>query len=236
MSAPLASPRGGDAGPGARRRRALVFALLALAAAGLAASMVDGYRTSVIRSYGPLRPVIVTSRPLPPERDLGPAELEAALSVRRVPARFAPPGAITSPAEALGLRPVAPIPAGAYLLRSQLRRGAPPRRDSAPRGLEGGRRPVEIAVAGAGALLGTGSAPAAAVDVVVTTEPRGAGSGRTYVAAAGVPLLAIGPGADGPGPGGAAAATLALTRGQALHLIAAENFARQVRLLPRPPR
>ena len=47
-----------------------------------------------------------------------------------------------------------------------------------------------------------------------------------------MPLLALGPGEDGPGPGGASAATLGLTRGQALRLIAAESFARQVTLLP----
>jgi hypothetical protein len=52
------------------------------------------------------------------------------------------------------------------------------------------------------------------------------------VAAAAVPLLALGPGADGPGPGGAAAATLALTKRQALRLIAAESFARKLTLLP----
>jgi hypothetical protein len=67
----------------------------------------------------------------------------------------------------------------------------------------------------------------------VTTEPSGAGSGRTYVAAAGVPLLALGAGAEAAAPGGTAAATLGLTRAQALRLIAAESFARQVTLLPR---
>jgi hypothetical protein len=83
------------------------------------------------------------------------------------------------------------------------------------------------------ALLATGeSAAGTKVDVVVTTEPSGSGPGRTYVAAAAVPLLALGPGADGPGPGGAAAATLALTKRQALRLIAAESFARKLTLLP----
>ena len=95
----------------ASRRRALVFGALALTAAGLAAALVDGYRTSVTRSYGALRPVVVASRTLEPDRDLGPAALRTALDDRRVPARFAPPGAVTSVAEALGLRPVATIPA-----------------------------------------------------------------------------------------------------------------------------
>jgi hypothetical protein len=47
-----------------------------------------------------------------------------------------------------------------------------------------------------------------------------------------VPLLALGPGVDDPGPGGVAAATLALTKQQALRLIAAESFARKLTLLP----
>jgi hypothetical protein len=94
-----------------------------------------------------------------------------------------------------------------------------------------GRRPVEIAVGGAGALLSAGPAPGGAkVDVIVTSEPAGAGPGRTYVAAADVPLLALRPGPEGAS--GPAAATLALTRGQALKLIAAESFARRVTLLP----
>jgi hypothetical protein len=68
--------------------------------------------------------------------------------------------------------------------------------------------------------------------VVVTEEPTGSGPGRTYVAASAVPLVALGPGPDGPGPGGLSSATLGLTRRQALKLIAAQNFARQVTLLP----
>jgi hypothetical protein len=92
---------------------------------------------------------------------------------------------------------------------------------------------VEISVSGAEALLSTGSqGREAKVDVVVTAEASAGGPGRTYVAAAAVPLLALGPGSDGPGPGGTSAATLALTKRQALRLIAAESFARKLTLLP----
>ena len=161
-----------------------------------------------------------------------PAQAAAELELRRVPARFVPPGALESPAEAIGLAPTATIPAGSYLLASQLR---PPRADPAGAlGLGHGRHPVEIAVSGAEALLVAGAQPVGErVDVVVTTEPSGSGSGRTYVAAAAVPLLALGPGAEGTEAEGVAAATLGLTRGQALRLIAAESFARQVTLLAR---
>ncbi len=150
---------------------------------------------------------------------------------RRVPARFAPPGALEAPRDALGLVPVAAVSAGSYLLASQLR---PPRRRSpAKPALGPRRRPVEISVSGAEALLAAGAAPRGAkVEVVVTTEPSGPGRGRTYVAASGVPLLALGPGADGPGPGGTSSATLGLTEGEALRLIDAESFARKLTLLP----
>jgi Flp pilus assembly protein CpaB len=214
-----------------RRARAVAFLLLALLAAALAASIADGYGATVARGYGPLRRVVVATAELPARRPIGPGETAKALTVRRVPSRFAPPGALSSPGEALGLVPEATLPAGSYLLAAQLR--LPERQRRVPRGLGGDRRPVEISVSGAGALLAAGPAPVGAkVDVVVTSEPRGPGPGRTYVAAAGVPLLALSPEPDGGGPGGLSAATLGLTRRQALRLIAAESFARKLTLLP----
>ena len=73
--------------------------------------------------------------------------------------------------------------------------------------------------------------------MIVATEPGPGGKGRTYVAAEGVELLALserGLAAEdsGLGAGGDWSATLALTRAQALELIEAENFARQVRVMP----
>jgi Flp pilus assembly protein CpaB len=214
-----------------RRTRAVAFLVFALVAAALAAGIADGYGSSVARGYGPLRSVVVAARGLAAGKPLGPADLSKALELRCVPARFVPSGALEIPRDALGLAPVAAIPAGSYLLAAQLR----PPRESGPGApsLSGHRRPVEISVSGAEALLATGAAPQGAkVDVVVTTEPSATGHGRTYVAAVGVPLLALGPGADGPGPGGASAATLGLTKEQALRLIAAESFARKLTLLP----
>jgi Flp pilus assembly protein CpaB len=214
-----------------RRTRALAFLLLALAAAALAAGIADGYGSSVARGYGPLRSVVVAARGLGAGKPLLPEQVASVLELRRVPARFVPPGALEAPEDALGLVPVSAITAGSYLLATELR--PPGRHGSAGPALGPQRRPVEIAVTGAEALLAAGAAPRGAkVDVVVTTEPTGTGPGRTYVAAAAVPLLALGPGADGPGPGGSSAATLGLTKGQALRLIAAESFARKLTLLP----
>ncbi|HWC07651.1 MAG TPA: SAF domain-containing protein [Solirubrobacterales bacterium] len=208
-----------------RRRRSLGFLLAAGVAAATAAAIADGYGESVARGYGELRPVVVAAADLPADEPVDPAALE----LRRVPVRFAPPGSLGSPAEAVGMEPAARVPAGSYLLAAQLR---PPSASGESGGeLGNGRRPVEIAVNGADALLVTGEQPVgSAVDVLVTTEPSGAGAGRTYVAASGVPLLALGPGEEGAG--GAAAATLGLTRRQALALIDAQSFARRVTVLP----
>jgi Flp pilus assembly protein CpaB len=214
-----------------RRGRALAFVLAALVAAIAAAAIADGYGARVARGYGELRPVVVARTGLEAGRTIDPRQAASALESRRIPARFVPPGALGDAAEAIGLTPRAAIPAGSYLLASQLR--AAPVESNRPLGLGRGRQPVEISVSGAEALLVTGvQAVGQKVDVVVTTEPSGSGSGRTYVAAAAVPLLALGPDAEGA-VAGVAAATLGLTRRQALRLIAAESFARKLTLLPR---
>lgn len=213
-----------------RRSRALLFLGLALVAAALAAGIADSYGNQVARGYGPLRDVVVATRALRAGRALDSGDAADGLASRRVPVRFVPAEALRMPAEAIGLVPAADLPAGSYLLAGQLRPPSAKHRSLARVGAS--RQPVEISVSGADALLAGGTAERGVrVDVVVTTEPSAAGRGRTYVAATSVPLLALGPGADGPGPGGTAAATLALTRRQALRLIAAESFARKLTLL-----
>jgi Flp pilus assembly protein CpaB len=213
-----------------RRARAIVFLGLALVTAALAAGIADSYGSRVASGYGPLRQVVVATKDLEAKSVLGLADVAGGLDVRRVPVRFAPAGALRDPREAVGLAPTVGLEPGSYLVASQLRARQPQDRSSDAFGSS--RRPVEIAVSGAEALLATDAATGAKVDVVVTTEPVGSGPGRTYVAVAAVPLLGLGPGADGPGPGGTAAATLALTKRQALRLIAAESFARKLTLLP----
>lgn len=213
-----------------RRIRAFGFLAAALIAAAAAAALANGYGDSVVSGYGELRPVLIAGSDLPAGRPIDPAAAAEALEVRRVPVRFAPPAALSAPAEAVGMVPAAGIPAGSYLLAPQMH---PPRASGAFATLGGGRRPVEIAVSGAGALEALGGPPVGSkVDVAVTTEPSGSGDGRTYVAAPGVPLIGLGPGGEGV-EGETATATLGLTRRQALRLIEAESFARRVTLIPR---
>ena len=215
------------AGPGGRLPRCSPCV-----AAAVAAAIADGYGSSVARGYGALRPVVVAGAGLP----AGKADRARSRSPRRWRCAGCRPGSCRRARwprrrKRSGWCPQAALPAGSYLLASQLR---PPQRGRAAR--PGSAAPAARSRSRSAAptrCSPPGPAPAGAkVDVVVTTEPSGPGPGRTYVAAAGVPLLALGPGADGPGPGGASAATLGLTRRQALRLIAAESFARQVTLLP----
>lgn len=214
-----------------RRTRALAFLGAALACAALAAVVAAGYRSKVEAGYGGLRPVVVAAAELPAGEVIGPAAVRRGLALRRVPVRFAPPDALRSPADALGRAPAAAVPAGAYVLGSQLE---VPRPERAPTpGLGRGRRPVEVGVTGAGALVVGGRPPEGARVDVVVSQPSGLGRpARAFVAAEGVRLLAL----KGPaGPGEGWSATLALSRRQALELISADASGRQIRLLPEPP-
>jgi Flp pilus assembly protein CpaB len=212
-----------------RRTRALVFLIAALVCAVLAATVAGRYRSRIEARYGPLRPVVVATSELRAGQPIGVDRAGSALSVRRVPASFIPPGALVRPADALGRAPGATIPAGSYLLGAQLAVPGP----DAPRapGVGDGLRPVEVAVAGAQALTVGGEAPEGRrVDVVVSRQAGLGRSARAYIAASAVKLLAL------AAPGGAGeswSATLAVTEQDALALIGAQSAGREIRLLPR---
>lgn len=218
-----------------RRARAATFAALAVICAAGSAAIASSYREDVEGQLGPLRPVVSVVETLPAGTRVGRQEVRSALEVREIPERFAPIDAIASPADVIGRRPAAPIPAGSYLLASQLRtpsvHGGAERSDE----LGGDLRPVEIEVAGAEALAGAGQVAGTRVDVVVATEPTATAPGEVEVATEDVRLLALDQ-AESSDPASSApvwSATLAVTRSEALKLIEAENFAREVRLVPR---
>jgi len=226
-----------------RRRRALVLLALALACGGLAASQVRSAVEEVEARVGAPVPVVVATQDIPADRELS----TESLAVREVPERFAPRDALAAPEEAVGLRTLGPVAAGSYLTAGQLQ-GAGDRRGAG--GIRRGERALEVAVAGGEALQATG--PGSTVDVVVSTEGR-EGAGRTFLALESVELLDLRPGTGAPDSEGAGAsagagagregaaaaatatATLRVTTRQAVYLTAAQNFAREVRLLPRPP-
>jgi len=209
---------------------------LALASGGLAASEVSRRTQAVEARVGAPVPVVVAAQNLRADSELR----AGSLAVREVPRRFAPRDALTAVDQAAGLRTAVPVPEGNALTAGQLR-GQGGRRGG--HDLRRGERTLEVAVAGGEALSGA-AGPGALVDVLVSTETRD-GAGSTFVALEAVELVALraggGDGAEpAEGEAGAAAtasttATLRLTLRQAVYLTAAQNFAREVRLLPRPP-
>ena len=215
----------------ARRRRGLLLISVALASGGLAASEVHEHERRAARELGPEIEVLVAARDLPAGTRLE----RGAVALRRIPARFAPPGGLTSAAGVVGARLALPARAGAYLSAGMF--AGVGGRDRY--GLRRGERAVTVEVAGG--LADAGPAPGSRVDVLVSTE--GAGGGRTQMALAGAELLqvsAAGAGYSDPEPspastGPTALATVRVTVRQAIYLTAADNFAREIRLLVRPP-
>ncbi len=212
-----------------RRRRGVLMLGLAAVCAGLAASAVDRYSDDVAAQVGPLREVVVARRDLPRGTLVTASLAGAALEQRRVPSRFAPPRSLSARREAIGFRTLASLAAGDYVGATQL--GAPrsaPRRSATQTG-----RLVEVAVTGA-ATIAPLLRPGALVDVLVTTDGQG-GSPRTYLALQRLELVDFAGSPPGGAPEGAdATATLRTTLRQAATLTAAQNFAREVRVVPRP--
>ena len=205
---------------------------LAIACGGVAAAQVSGQSAALERRVGAPVPVVVAARDLAPGRELARRDV----AVRAVPARFAPPDSLADPGEIAGATVAVPVARGSYVTAGHLGATGEGRPGG---GLRVGERALDLRVAG-GAALGSAAGPGARVDVLVTTDPR-TGAGRTFVALEDVELLDLAAGADGPGSDGEGAAaradaraTLRVTARQAVYLTAAESFAREIRLLPRP--
>jgi pilus assembly protein CpaB len=220
----------------ARRRRGVVLLVLALACGALAASEVGDRIGAVESRVGAPVPVVVAARDLEPGTELGGGDLR----VSQVPRRFAPPDAPTAPEQAVGLRTAGPVAAGSPITAGVVGTTADA---GTPGALRTGERAVEVAVAGGAALAET-AVPGARVDVLVATDP-GDGPGSAFVALEDVELVALAPGGGAGGiplDGDSAAAsapsavaTLRATLRQAVYLTAAQSYAREIRLLPRPP-
>jgi pilus assembly protein CpaB len=218
-----------------RRRRGLVLLVLAIACGTLAASEVGEKVNEVESRIGVPVPVVVAARDIEPGAELSRADLR----LSQIPQRFAPPDAPTSPDQAVGLHTAGPVAAGSPITAGVV--GATAGGDDSG-ALRRGERAVEVTVAGGASLLETAVA-GARVDILVSTDP-GDGPGRSFVAIEDVELLALAPGSSVEAPleadlsAGAttsAVATLRATLRQAVYLTAAQSYAREIRLLPRPP-
>jgi pilus assembly protein CpaB len=201
-------------------------------------SLVNGYAGDVRAQVGPLVPVAVARVDVPRGKLVSPSNAPRLLAVRRVPERFVGAGSLRAPREAIGYRTAVRLPAGAYVGEAALAlegssvggREQPPRVAAA--------RAVEVSVSGATGLADA-LRPGAVVDVLVTSD-RGGGPPRTYLAVQRLDLLDVRPAAadrvgESEAAEGSTVAVLRVTLRQALLLTAAQNFARELRLVPRDP-
>jgi len=215
------------------RRRALLLGGLALLLGGLAAHNVAGREAALERRVGGLVDVVVAREPI----ESGAPVPAAALALRRVPRRFAPDGAITTPQTLAGLRASVDIAAGSDITTGMVGDGRSQSGAGAP--IRGGERVAQLVALGSPELVTAGSR----VDVLVTPEPEPGEAGSSVLALEDVEVLAAAPAQDEessaggkagkPSPGARVAVSLRVTLRQAVYLAAAQDFARELRLLPR---
>ncbi len=220
-----------------RRRRALLLGGLALLLGGLAASNVASREAALQRSVGGLVDVVVAREPVAAGAPL----TRQALAVRSVPRRFAPDGAIDDPATLAGLHAAVDIAAGTDLTTAVVgdSAGGSTARPGPP--IRAGERVAELVALGPPELVTARSR----VDVLVTPEPNAGDDGRAILALEDVEVLraAVAESSEDtsskpagkPAPGARVAVSLRVTLRQALYLAAAQDFARELRLLPRAP-
>jgi pilus assembly protein CpaB len=187
---------------------------------------VSRYTNQVRAQVGPSVSVLTARADLGRGTAITPDLARRALEERSVPARFAPPQAATSLTEAIGQRLSVGLQRGDYLSRANFAGVA-----SRPTGAATSGRLIELSVAGAGSLSDM-LRPRTRVDVLITTN-GGSGDARTYLALQDAELVAFSGG--GVADDAKKSATLRVSLRQAVLLTAAQNFAREVRLVPRPP-
>lgn len=210
-----------------RRTRALLLAALAVLLGTLAAGDVAGREAALQARIGAAVPVVVARTDIPAGTMLRPA----LLGVRAIPARYVPVLSFGRPGQLAGRRTAVALPRGTALVTAMLAAGTDSDAAAATAALRPGERVAD--------LLATGSArgivPGGRVDVLVTRE-RADGSGVTRLALAGAEVLAVAP-APPADHDGAPRLRVSLRVGvqDAIALAQAQNFAREIRVLARPP-
>jgi len=210
------------------------LAAVAIGCGALAATEVRRTVAEVESRTGTPVAVVVAKRDIAAGTPFDRRRAAGALTVREVPERYAPRDALTAPAQAAGFESAVPVPLGAYVTAAMLH--DPRARPAVAAPVRRGQRLVEVAVSGGRDLAVVGAS--ARVDVLVTTEGR-SGRGRTFVALEDVQLVSARPAratdaADVDGTPTDTVATLRVGAREEVFLTAAQNFAREVRLLTRP--
>ncbi|HET6550254.1 MAG TPA: SAF domain-containing protein [Solirubrobacter sp.] len=204
-----------------RRRRAAVLLGLALVLGTLSAAHMARREAALRAQLGPLTEVVVARRHLPAGRALKLTDL----GVRSLPARYAPRGEPAFAAALAGRRLAVPVAGGGAVTPELLER-----RPTAP-SIRRGQRAVDVLASGSARAVVAG----ARVDVVVTTERRDSARGATRLALEDVEVLAARPGPARDGGDPRIVATVRVDVAAAVYLVAAQSFARDIRLLARAP-
>jgi pilus assembly protein CpaB len=200
------------------RRSAVWFAVAA------ALALLAAVGTLRAQGGGPSARILIAAADLP----VG-ARLEGANLVRpvTVPRAAALPGLLRDVAEVRGRLLAVPVASGEPISDAVL--GGRPGRLPGP--LARGERAVSVPLATAGGAAAA-LAPGVRVDVVAATGEGPRGQAAVVVPDAEVLTTSIATGESGAGEGGSV--LLRVRRAEALRLAAALDFARDVRLLPRP--
>jgi pilus assembly protein CpaB len=204
-----------------RRRRAALLLGLAVVLGTLAAADVSRRERALARTVGPSVPVVVARTALAVGRPVRAQDL----AVRWVPGRYAPAGRIATPGEAAGLRARIAVPAGADVVLPVLDTGGGPQ-------LRAGERIADIVAIGDRRLV----TPGGRVDLLVTRDDeRSAGTTRLALENAEVLSTGDAPTDGAEGTGNRMTVALRVSVKQAVYLAAAQNFASELRVLPRAP-
>ena len=206
-----------------RRRRALVFGVLAVLLGTLAATDVAGRERDLRRSLGEPVPVLVARGDIRAGQPLA----GAALAVRRVPGRYRPRQGFATAVEVAGLKAAVAIPAGTDVTPALV---ADPDRSSTFE-VGAGERVAELVAHGPAGQIAAGTH----VDLLVTRETA-SGEGSTTLALQDAEVVRASPappeeGGEDPSPRVALALRVRLR--DAVYLAAAQSFARELRVLPR---
>ncbi len=211
-----------------RRRRALLLAGLALLLGGLAAADVANREAALRERIGRPVAVVVAARDVAPGTLLRPGDL----ALRTLPARYAPGFAFVRAGELAGRRVAVALPRGSVITRPMVAVEESARQAPGP-DLRDGERVAELVAHGSADLV----LPGGRVDVLVTRE-RADGAGATTLALEDAEVLAASPapaGEDRDDGAGRVRVSLRVTVRQAVALAAAQNFAREIRVLARGP-
>ncbi len=200
-----------------RRRRAAVLLGLAIVLGTLSATHMARRESALRAQLGPATQIVVARRDLPARAVLSLNDL----GVRSIPARYAPVGGPVFAAALAGHRLAVAVPKGGAVTDDLLEQRPPTPEASVRRG----ERAVDVLAGGSPAAIVAGSR----VDVIVTTDHR------SRLALADVEVLAAHAATAKEGEGPQVDATLRVDVEQAVYLVAAQSFARNVRLLVRAP-